>query len=297
VLLQVFAHSRVFTCPSCRVDDLRLPHLEAGKSAFANFLVTLHPLTPRHPNASLQSSFLSQLIRIALVIASLFAFVVFSAIAAVALAFTMAELPEGRQHCGPSKLRNVQQAPDSDTVVPETQLKADQYGIEYEDLDDEDLAVLARNSVKKPAGSTATSGQAPTAPFQTAPFVRPGTAKIEEPKIWSRQAPNKTLPKEGASAVKSPVHPDTVVPSVEPPAQEIPHQGKKAMTTYAHKLTSPKMIKRARYPHPGYNHRWAWNAFPKHRLQKSELRRIRVRISKCMKSLQLLNCIASPLSK
>ncbi|KAJ4371672.1 hypothetical protein N0V86_008225 [Didymella sp. IMI 355093] len=158
----------------------------------------------------------------------------------------MAELPEGRQHCGPSKLRNVQQVPDSDTVVLETQLKADQYGIEYEDLDDEDLAVLARNSVKKPAGSTATSGQAPTAPFQTALFVRPGTAKIEEPKIWSRQASNKTLPKEGASAAKFPVHSDTVVPSVEPPAQEIPRQGKKAMETYAHKLTSPKMIIRAR---------------------------------------------------
>lgn len=134
----------------------------------------------------------------------------------------MAELSKGKQHCGPSGLRNVQQAPDSDTIFPETQVAAapeSEYGGHDADVPEEDLALMAKLSCSKPAGG-------PTQPSTSSQLlVRPSSATTERFNPFARLNPNKTLPKEDTPAVKPPVHPDTAVPSAEPPGNGTSYQG------------------------------------------------------------------------
>ena len=185
----------------------------------------LNPLTPHQPISSVLSSRIIPFRSLCVFAWPQFALVViFVVLAALdtALALTMAEPSKGRQ----SKLRNMQRPPDSDTVVPETQLEADEYGIEDGDLDiDDDLAVLEKCSFKKPAESTATASQAPAVPVQTNAFVRLASAKTEEPKDFAIQAFHKAPPRRNEPAVKPLVHPDIVLPSVEPSTKEKSHQG------------------------------------------------------------------------
>lgn len=136
----------------------------------------------------------------------------------------MAEPSKGRQ----SKLRNMQRPPDSDRVVPETQLETSpesDYGGDYAGLSAEDLALMEKLFVKKPPGSTATPPQAPAVSLQTVTLIRPASAKTEEPKVFGRHGFFTAPPKKNEPAVKPRVQPENAIPSVEGARQGDFHQG------------------------------------------------------------------------
>lgn len=132
----------------------------------------------------------------------------------------MAGSSKGKHHLGPSKLKHAQQAPDSDTVVHETQLEtaseSDYGGGDDVDISVEDLAVMEKLSCKKSAGGTATYSQASAAPVQMRILTRPASAKTEEPEVFARQVFDRASSKKNELAVKPLGHPDTAMPSVEP---------------------------------------------------------------------------------
>ncbi|KAF2624602.1 hypothetical protein BU25DRAFT_461123 [Macroventuria anomochaeta] len=147
----------------------------------------------------------------------------------------------------PSQLRNMQQVPDSDAVVPEMQLEAPHspYGPEFEDeLDDETLATIERLAFKSSASVKASSQPSLALP-QTFGIAKPGSAPCEVPFSFgfAKRTTNKT-PKEDAPALRPSIHPDTVIPSIEPADNGAPKQDVSTTSAASPNLPSPTIEER-----------------------------------------------------
>ncbi|KZM26128.1 hypothetical protein ST47_g2723 [Ascochyta rabiei] len=123
----------------------------------------------------------------------------------------MAELSKGKQYATnhrPSGLRHVQQVPDSDFEVPETQLEASQP--DSIDILPDDADFLACNQVKRSSHHILLP--------QTFGVDKPSSATIVEPAFSFepiKRALNKTPPQQNAPALQPSTHPDAAVLSIE----------------------------------------------------------------------------------
>ncbi|KAJ4358802.1 hypothetical protein N0V95_002724 [Ascochyta clinopodiicola] len=123
----------------------------------------------------------------------------------------MAELSKGKQHATnlkPSGLRHVEQVPDSDFEIPETQLDA--FQTDLIELNSDDATFLALNQVKR-------SSQHLLLP-ETFGVDKPSSATIVNPAFSfepTKLALNRTPPKQNAPASQPSDQPDDVVLSID----------------------------------------------------------------------------------
>ncbi|KAH6629157.1 hypothetical protein C7974DRAFT_182211 [Boeremia exigua] len=125
----------------------------------------------------------------------------------------MGEHSKGKQRAQlskPSPLRNVQQVPDSDTVVPETQLEAIDHSSDVDMLPD-DIALLKRSAARRLESIT-------TPPLPAFGITKPTSAvDVVPPSVFScaRWATNKLPRKTVESKPDHVVHEDTAILSIE----------------------------------------------------------------------------------
>lgn len=145
---------------------------------------------------------------------------------------------KGKQHkrsAGSSRLRHVQQVPDSDTMVPETQLKANDshYGseLEQDDFPDLDAQVILRHNTVK------TLQLSPLLPTEFG-VVKPRFAPTEPAfSFASAKRPTPGVPpNQDAPARQLVSHPDTAIPSIEPAEQGACEQCTDTSTGFVLKL-------------------------------------------------------------
>lgn len=116
----------------------------------------------------------------------------------------------------------MEQVPDSDTSVPDTQLETTEshYGSETEDgleLSPEDWALLGRLQSKR-AGDGLGSSQPPLPPAQTFGITKPDLTTTVEPSSsfgFARRTTNNTPPKEDGTALQHLTQTESVVSSIE----------------------------------------------------------------------------------
>lgn len=116
----------------------------------------------------------------------------------------------------------MEQVPDSDGALPDTQLETTEshYGSEVEDgleLSPEDLALLGRLQSKR-ADDGSGSSLPPLPLTQTFGITKPDLATTVEPSSsfgFARRTTNNTPPKEDTTILKHSVHTESVVSSIE----------------------------------------------------------------------------------
>lgn len=167
----------------------------------------------------------------------------------------MAEDSTGKQPVKthkPSRLNQVQQAPESDTVISEAQLAVDEDDPEHEDCDDpEALALIARCTIKKPGGSATAPSQASANLSQSVTLTRPSSAKSTDFTFLTATF-NKAPYSIHAPTVKPSFHCGAVVSYVDLAAEETLDQGTDDVRDRVPLLTIQKMSTPVRYHHPGY---------------------------------------------
>ncbi|KAF1359245.1 hypothetical protein EJ07DRAFT_178857 [Lizonia empirigonia] len=156
----------------------------------------------------------------------------------------MAESSKGKQPSRshrPSRLGDGLQVPNSDTVVPDTQLQAidSDYRPEHqhEDLDADTLAVLERTTAKR-QGDASPASQ-PVLP-QTFGISKPTPVNLVEPGFCymsMKRAAKKTSLEDNASDLQPPHHPDTAGSSIEHHSSGAHKQGTNVHTIETLRLT------------------------------------------------------------
>lgn len=149
-----------------------------------------------------------------------------------ALTVAMAESSKGKQPSRshrPSRLGDELQVPNSDTVVPDTQLQAinSDYRPEHqhEDLDADTLAFLERTTAKR-LGTATSSSQSVLA--HTFGISKPTPVNLVEPGFCymsMKRAAKKTPQEDNASDLQPPHHPNTAGYSIEHDSSEAHKQG------------------------------------------------------------------------
>jgi hypothetical protein len=154
----------------------------------------------------------------------------------------------------PSLWGHVEQVPESDAVIPQTQLKSANSDPDFDvNLSAHDLAVLERTQVKRQADTTM-SLQPSTFPLliQTFRLEKPSSAAATTTSPFNflptPRAADKNAPKEDSLAFRPSVHPDTVVSSTKNTGSEALKQG---MDTLA---SSALMLMTSQLSAPGLHH-------------------------------------------
>lgn len=176
----------------------------------------------------------------------------------------MAEPSNGRQHHRPSRLKDMQPASDSDTSSPEARPKAAEHGIEDDDdidIDQEDLAIMAKCSIQKPTGSATAASQASTLPPHNL-FVRPDSATVEQFNPFAKRAT---------------INVSTAVTAIAPAASDALGQGMKIVADCVHILTVSKIPPPARYRGLGCHLPNLKALLPMHRQRYSRLQKHMIR--------------------
>lgn len=131
----------------------------------------------------------------------------------------MTEFSKGRQHAKPSPLAQTHQVPDSDAVVPETQLEEsgshDDLDSEADDLDPETQATLTKCAVG-PSTSASTSSQLGTTLTPSFGVTRPLSANASDlaPAFaFGKVTARKAASQEDASTAQPAVRSNTVTQS------------------------------------------------------------------------------------
>lgn len=166
------------------------------------------------------------------------------------------------KHHRQSRLRHVEQVPDSDTVIPDTQVEAAHrdhgVGLDDEPVDQADLAFLEHNAFKRPADTTA-----PSQPFGFKPLnppfgiEKPSSATTNGPTFsfcQIRRAANKTPPKEETQVLQLSVLPDTAVLSIEQADNEASGQGTGACISSKLELRTLQLSMTPLQSRPPMNH-------------------------------------------